>query len=130
MIAVGPYTFSPRDAASTVDIAHALLDLYPDAAQGELGGLRGEVDSIIESGDVEAAIGDLFPKLLSARDAAERAGTLPAQATGTVEQLNVSGGGVPKTPVDSVEVDFRGITSDTQNNRVHHGRPFLSLIHI
>ena len=122
-----PYTFSARDAASTVEIAHALLDLYPDAAQGELNDLRGEVDSVIGSGDADAVIGELFPKLLSARDGAQRAGTLPAQTTGTVEQLNVSGGGVPKTPVDSVEVDFRGITSDKQNNRVHHGRPFQAL---
>ncbi len=91
------YTFSARDAASTVEIAHVLLDLYPADAQGELDDLRSEVDSIIESGDADAVIGDLFPKLLTARDGAQRAGTLPAQATGTVEQLNVSGGGVPKT---------------------------------
>lgn len=127
MIAAGPYTFSARDAASTVTIAHGLLDLYPEAAQGELEGLRVEVDSIIGSGAPDAVVGELFSKILSAREAAQRAGTLPTQATGTVEQLNVSGGGVPKTPVDSVEVDFRGITTDKQKNRVHHGRPFQAL---
>lgn len=122
-----PYTFSARDAASTVDIAHGLLDLYPHAAQGEFGELRAEVDSIVASGEPTAVVGELFSALLSARDGALRAGTLPAQTIGTVEQLNVSGGGVPKTPVESVEVGFRGITTDTQKNRVHHGRPFQAL---
>ena len=127
MTSVGPYTFTARDAASTVEIAHVLLDLYPEAAQGEFAELRREVDSIVASGEPQAVVGDLFTKLLSARDGAQRAGTLPAQANGTVEQLNISGGGVPKTPVDSVAVDFRGITTDKQKNRVHHGRPFQAL---
>ena len=127
MTAAGNYTFTPRDAISTVEIAHVLLDLYPEAAQRELDQLRSEVDDTVASGDPESVVGALFAQLLSARDAAQRAGTLPEQTTGTVEQLNVSGGGVPKTPVESVEVDFRGITSDKQNNRVHHGRPFQAL---
>ncbi len=47
--------------------------------------------------------------------------------TGTIHQLNVSGGGVPKRPVDAAEVGFRGLVGDHQNDRVHHGRPFQAV---
>lgn len=126
-ISVGPYTFSGADAASTQEIAQALLDLYPEPAQAELLSLRTQVASVAGSGAADEVIGELFPLLLSGREAAARAGVLPAKTSGTVTQLNVSDGGVPKTPVESVEVDFRGVTSDRQRNRVHHGRPFQAL---
>ena len=51
---------------------------------------------------------------------------VPAQ-TGSVAQLNVSGGGVPKQPVEAAEVGFRGLAGDHQNDRVHHGRPFQAV---
>lgn len=127
MVTAGNYTFSPQDAASTVEIAQVLLDLYPEAAQSELEELRAEVAKTVASGDPESVIGALFAQILSAREVAKRAGTLPSQTVGRVEQLNVSAGGVPKTPVQAVEVDFRGITSDKQRNRKHHGRPFQAL---
>lgn len=47
--------------------------------------------------------------------------------TGSVAQLNVSGGGVPKRPVDAAEVGVRGLVGDTQAARVHHGRPLQAL---
>ena len=47
--------------------------------------------------------------------------------TGTVHQLNVSGGGVPKRPVESAEVGFRGLAGDHQDDRVNHGRPFQAV---
>lgn len=47
--------------------------------------------------------------------------------TGSVHQINVSGGGVPKLPVDEAEVGFRGLAGDHQNDRVHHGRPFQAV---
>ncbi|MEM9134897.1 MAG: MOSC domain-containing protein [Actinomycetota bacterium] len=127
MITVGPYRFSARDATSTVGALDDLLDLYPPAAQGELDTLRRELRTIVEGGEPEAVIGEVFPRLLAARDAAGRGGTLPPTATGTVAQLSVSDGGVPKAPVDRVEVDFGGVTTDRQGNRKHHGRPFQAL---
>lgn len=51
---------------------------------------------------------------------------VPHQA-GTVAQLNVSGGGVPKAPVESAEVGFRGLAGDHQVDRVNHGRPFQAV---
>jgi len=46
---------------------------------------------------------------------------------GTVVQLSASGGGVPKLPVERVEVGFGGVVGDRQANRKHHGRPFQAL---
>ncbi len=40
-----------------------------------------------------------------------------------VHQISVSDGGVPKLPVDSVEIGLRGLTNDKQNDLVHHGSP-------
>jgi len=47
--------------------------------------------------------------------------------TGVVAQLNVSHGGVPKTPVGEVEVGYRGAAGDRQATRRHHGRPWQAL---
>ena len=46
--------------------------------------------------------------------------------TGTIHQLNVSGG-VPKLPVESAAIGVRGLTGDHQVDRVHHGRPFQAV---
>jgi MOSC domain-containing protein YiiM len=51
---------------------------------------------------------------------------VPTQ-TGSVAQLNLSKGGVPKLPVDDAEVTVAGMTGDHQNDRVHHGRGFQAL---
>ena len=46
-----------------------------------------------------------------------------------IHQLNVSGGGVPKLPVDEVKVtaDGGGVAGDVQAERKHHGRPWQAL---
>ena len=46
---------------------------------------------------------------------------------GVVAQLNTSGGGVPKQPVDMVEVTDRGVVGDVQADRRNHGRPLQAL---
>jgi MOSC domain-containing protein YiiM len=46
---------------------------------------------------------------------------------GSVVQLNVSGGGVPKRPVEVVEVGDRGLVGDRQADRSNHGRPLQAL---
>lgn len=51
---------------------------------------------------------------------------VPTQ-TGSVAQLNLGGGGVPKEPVGEAEVTVAGMTGDHQNDRVHHGRGFQAL---
>jgi MOSC domain-containing protein YiiM len=46
---------------------------------------------------------------------------------GSVAQLNVSQGGLPKLPVPRVSVGWRGVVGDRQATRVHHGRPWQAL---
>lgn len=46
-----------------------------------------------------------------------------ATQTGSVAQVSVSGGGVPKQPVDSALIDASGVGGDAQSDRRHHGRP-------
>jgi hypothetical protein len=46
---------------------------------------------------------------------------------GAVAQLNVGGGGVPKRPVEVVEVGDRGLVGDRQADRRNHGRPLQAL---
>ena len=47
--------------------------------------------------------------------------------TGTVHQLNVSGGGVPKTPVPVAVVGPLGIEGDAHQDTKHHGGPDRAL---
>lgn len=44
-------------------------------------------------------------------------------STGRVAQINVSNGGVPKTPVSSALLSSSGVTGDRQRNRRFHGGP-------
>jgi MOSC domain-containing protein YiiM len=53
------------------------------------------------------------------------AGSVSAQ--GVAAQLNRSGGGVPKLPVEQVGIGFGGLTGDVQQNRRHHGRPWQAV---
>jgi len=46
---------------------------------------------------------------------------------GSVVALHRSGGGVPKQPVDAIEVTWSGVVGDAQHDRRHHGRPFQAL---
>lgn len=50
-----------------------------------------------------------------------------ARHRGRVEQVNVSGGGVPKRPIENDAVGYRGLASDRQGDGKHHGRPFQAL---
>jgi MOSC domain-containing protein YiiM len=54
-------------------------------------------------------------------------GAGPSRQVGTVAQLHLSDGGVPKLPVDAVDVGPRGVVGDRQANRKHHGRPLQAL---
>ncbi len=47
--------------------------------------------------------------------------------TGSVAQINVSDGGVPKRTVDTVAVGYRGLEHDRQRSRRFHGRVWQAL---
>jgi MOSC domain-containing protein YiiM len=46
---------------------------------------------------------------------------------GTIHQINISKGGVPKLPVGEAEVTSLGIIGDGHDDRVHHGGPQAAL---
>jgi MOSC domain-containing protein YiiM len=47
--------------------------------------------------------------------------------TARIVQLSRSAGGVPKLPVDEVDVTVAGMDGDAQNDRQHHGGPERAL---
>lgn len=61
-----------------------------------------------------------------ARIRAQLGDPVPRQ-TGTLEQVNRSDGGVPKTAVVDAEIDRSGVVGDRQQARMHHGRPWQAL---
>ncbi len=122
MIDIGPYRFTSMDARRTVEWAGGLVEHH------RLGRAEGTFDTVtLPSTADDAALRAAWDVFAQCRAALETSGGLPATAAGTVAQLNVSGGGVPKRPVDLAEVDYTGVVGDTQAARQHHGRPWQAL---
>lgn len=110
------------DRRTTLDAAAALcrqaLDGAPRELQAEMAKLLAPVSNEL------ASLHDLMHALhLAGRLRHDGA---PSQA-GSVVQLNRSGGGVPKLPVDRVEIGYGGLAGDVQQNRRHHGRPWQAI---
>ena len=151
MITLGPYTFTKNDALRTMgnlgglwgfmmegrvspaakklgaELAVRLriaLDAPDDADLAELGALGNKLG---DSPVLASVLADVWDTLRAASAQLRSDGQMPATATGTVTQLSLSGGGVPKLPVQAVDVDFGGVVGDKHTYRVHHGRPWQAL---
>jgi len=130
-IIVGPYGFSLHDARRTLAHAVDLLLAFPDSTRDAQGPRIRAIAATIGDADVmrldlEAArrmLGTVWSLLIMARQDRLRAGNLPATATGRVQQLNRSAGGVPKLRVDAIKVGYGGVVGDVQKTRRHHGKP-------
>lgn len=123
MFTIGPYQFTETDARRTVDLFDDLWGLLTDGRDASVvADLRPELTD-----ELAVDIVAVWHALQAAGPAMRAAGQLPSTAHGTVSQLNLSTGGVPKLPVSSVDVDFGGIIGDTQATRQHHGRPWQAL---
>ncbi len=123
MITIGPYTFTETDAKRTVLNAEVVLGLY---AEGRDAGVLTSLHPTL-TGDLPGDLERVWAAWTAAGPALRAAGQMPASATGSVAQLNLSSGGVPKRPVDRVEVGWRGVEGDRQATRFHHGRPWQAL---
>jgi MOSC domain-containing protein YiiM len=123
IVTIDGYRFSGVDADRTMQLALDMLDLYPPAVQRLQGARRAAIEAAVAAGDLPT----VWHQLVSARDDAVDAGVLPITQIGRVVQLNVSNGGVPKSPVHAVEVGLGGVVGDRQAARVHHGRPWQAL---
>ena len=155
MIRIGPYTFTTTDALRTIGEIGSLWDDQLEGrgspSANALGdGLANRLAAAIgENGHVDAAdlhdlgvraatrladapnlptvLADVWTTLRAAADAARADGQMPASAAGTVVQVSASKGGVPKLALPLADVGFRGLVGDSQNMRIHHGRPWQAL---
>lgn len=134
MITVGPYQFSTGDVTSTLAAGPVLFDLLaeglPEAAAEVVAPYRSRAEhalTVVAPDDAEAALGLFWGEWRSAMAALRESGAFGPSAVGTASGLFVSDGGVPKSPVASVDVDHGGIVGDRQANRIHHGRPWQAL---
>lgn len=125
MYTLGPYTFTETDAARTIANFDGIwLELCRGRDACSIEALRPVLDP---GEDTASALEQVWAALLAAGPALRAAGQLPASTTGVVAQLNTSDGGVPKLPVDRVEVGWSGVKGDRQRSRQHHGRPWQAL---
>ncbi len=123
MHTLGRYTFSETDAQRTVSNLDEVWALYCEGRDERV------LDDLYPalSGDLATDLARVWAAWTAAGPALRSAGQLPARADGSVAQLNLSGGGLPKMPVPTLEVGWRGAAGDRQATRVHHGRPWQAL---
>ena len=124
MYSIGPHRFTETDAKRTVRFADAIFDLY---GEGRDSGVIEHLRPPAPTGDVEADLGAAWSAWTSAGPALRAAGQLPARSEGVVTQLSVSPGGLPKLPIETAEVTWKGMAGDRQATRLHHGRPWQAL---
>lgn len=136
MIALEPYRFTVTDARRTLIHAHDLLDVLADGRDASvLLPLRDRLEATLAGLDpaslpatqLAEPLAAVWSVLAGAGPALRAAGQLPDRAEGVVHQLNVSDGGVPKHPVEVLQVGYDGAHGDRQGNRTHHGRPWQAL---
>jgi MOSC domain-containing protein YiiM len=135
MTLVGPYEFSLTDVRKTLLHAIDVLDHYPPASWPCQAARRTRITTALDGldtahgdlADLEPALELVWSELLAARDDLVACDVLPATSRGSVEQLSLSDGGLPKRAVETVDVDFGGVVGDRQATRAHHGRPWQAL---
>jgi hypothetical protein len=125
VMTIGPYRFSDTDARRTIANFDALWPYFGVGRSAAASQLQRLYPSL--SGDVELDLPAVWQALLSVGPALRAAGQLPGRSEGLVTALHRSAGGVPKHPIDAVEVGWRGVVGDRQRVRVHHGRPWQAL---
>jgi MOSC domain-containing protein YiiM len=86
-----------------------------------------DLKAIEASPDLYDKVHHLWHGLVSIADVRRAADDAVPTRHGLLDQINSSGGGVPKTAVDSATVGVRGVEGDVQATRMHHGRPWQAL---
>jgi len=123
MYQIGPYNFSETDAERTVSKLDLVWGWY---SEGRDASVLAPLHPAL-TGDLATDLELVWKAWAAAGPALRAAGQLPPRAEGAVAHLHLGDGGVPKKPVDRVEVDFGGVIGDRQATRVHHGRPWQAL---
>ena len=152
-ITVGNYTYSAQDAHKTLSMLEEIWSYYTHESQipeGWLAGTRGFLAEMCSLGgvplpaleNVDAAFTSMTAALVAKYDEltdGQREALLAAawrffptmrllshEHTGVVAHLHASKG-LPKKPIDTATIGWRGIEGDVQSSRVHHGRPWQAL---
>jgi MOSC domain-containing protein YiiM len=86
-----------------------------------------DLKAIEASPDLYDKVHHLWHGLVSIADLRRSGDDAVAQQHGLITQINSSGGGVPKTAIESADINVRGVDGDVQGGRVHHGRPWQAL---
>lgn len=127
-----PSEWNHQDASRTLAHVDEYLELWSRATAPSL---AAEISdhaertqaSIDAASSTDGAIHALWHSLVDIADARRTGGDRIPTQRGVVEQINVSDGGVPKSPVPLATVGRRGLTGDRQRTRMHHGRPCQAL---
>jgi MOSC domain-containing protein YiiM len=152
-INVGNYSYTAQDAHGTLKqlneiwTHHTHVSTIPD---GWLAGARGflaefaslagiklpsldNVDAafIATTAAIEAKYDELTPAQIESLLAAmwrffPTMRSLAIDHVGTVAHLHASKG-LPKKPMDSAVIGWKGVAGDVQSTRIHHGRPWQAL---
>jgi MOSC domain-containing protein YiiM len=128
-----PDQWNPPDLQSTLRIIHIWLEWLVEGAPDDvLADLRPEIETVLsvhrDSGTYEGDLAELH----TAMHALDHAGRIRHRhtepQTGSVLQVNASGGGVPKKAIDGpARIEWNGLTTDAQNDRANHGRPWQAV---
>jgi MOSC domain-containing protein YiiM len=152
-ITVGNYIYSAQDAHKTLSMLDEIWSYYTHESQipeGWLAGARGFLAEMCSLGgvplpaleNVDTAFSALTSSLVAKYDELTDGQTeallaatwrffptmrlLSDEHTGVVAHLHASKG-LPKKPIDTASIGWRGIEGDVQSSRVHHGRPWQAL---
>ena len=128
--------WTEQDLTTTAAVAGALAAWAADdpAARSSGRGRRPSLDQLVSRvaspagpGRCDEALHAVQHRLHEiGRRRHERLGGAPTRS-GWAEHLHVSGGGVPKQPVDRLDIGWSGPAGDRQADRRHHGRPFQAV---
>lgn len=114
-------------------MADQAMEGVPDAvvASAPVATARSQLEAAIGGLDPEAPdadrVHDAIHGLRNLGRAIHAAGGGVMAQQGTLHQINISDGGVPKVPVTTADITRRGVVGDRQFDRKHHGRPFQAL---
>lgn len=138
-LALPPVPDTPDPAPESLEDALARLKANATRLQDKAAGLDGPADPrwqrAVHAGDdtvdaawiVRHAVHDATHHLSDVGRGIHLLGAGAPTQEGTVAQLNVSAGGVPKKPIEVAEVGDRGLVGDRQADRKNHGRPLQAL---
>lgn len=127
MYEIGPYRFTETDARNTVRDHPEIWEQFGFGRDGDAVRRTLAPHEPALSGDLATDLDGVWSAWHAASSALRAHGLLPGRAEGSVAHLHRSDGGLPKLPVDRVEVEWRGVVGDRQASRAHHGRPWQAL---